>query len=86
MNLLLLIGLPLLTAIAVLLMPSKPAVRWTAFLGSAAQLILSLNLYQAYRSARAAGEKAAFCLNSNTTGSRAGTSLSTWGWMVSRWL
>lgn len=60
MNLLLLIGLPLLTAIAVLLMPSKPAVRWTAFLGSAAQLILSLNLYQAYRSARAAGEKAAF--------------------------
>jgi len=60
MNVLLFIGLPLLTAIAVMLMPSRAAVRWTALLGSAVQLVLSLNLYAAYSSARAAGQQAAF--------------------------
>ncbi len=60
MNLLLLTGIPLLTAVAVLLMPGKQAVRWTAFAGSVLQLLLSLQLYRAYGAARAAGDQAPF--------------------------
>ncbi len=58
MNLLLLILVPLATAIAVLLMPNKTAVRWMALLGAAAQLVLSIGLYSQYRTARHLGEKA----------------------------
>ena len=50
MNLLLLILVPLITAVAILLMRSKQQVRWLALVGTAAQLILVLVLLFAYRS------------------------------------
>jgi NADH-quinone oxidoreductase subunit M len=56
MNLLLLILVPLATAIAVLLMPGKALVRWTALIGAAAQLVLSVGLLTAYRAARQSGQ------------------------------
>lgn len=58
MNLLLLILIPLATAVAILLMPNKAMVRWTAFIGSAIQLAISVGLLSAFRSARAAGNQA----------------------------
>jgi NADH-quinone oxidoreductase subunit M len=58
MNLLLLILVPLATAIAVLLMPGKTQVRWTALIGAAAQLVLSVGLLFAYRTARQSGQVA----------------------------
>ena len=42
MNLLSLILVPLVTAIAVLLMRNKTQVRWTAFTGAAIQLALAV--------------------------------------------
>jgi NADH-quinone oxidoreductase subunit M len=54
MNLLILILIPLFTAIAILLMPGKIQVRWMALLGSAAQLFASLNLYIAFKNTKAA--------------------------------
>lgn len=56
MNLLLLIFIPLLTAIAVLLVPGKSPVRWIALLGSAAQLVASLVLYTAYKNVKSASQ------------------------------
>jgi len=56
MNLLLLIFIPLLTAIAVLLVPGKSKVRWIALMGSVAQLIASLRLYAAYKNVKAASQ------------------------------
>lgn len=56
MNLLLLILVPLATAIAVLLMPGKALVRWTALIGAAVQLVLSVGLLTAYRAARQSGQ------------------------------
>src|SRR5262245_59558896 len=55
MNLLLLIGVPLLTAIAVLLSRNKQQVRWFSLAGSVAQLILAFILYFAFRNEREAG-------------------------------
>ncbi len=52
MNLLLLIALPLLTAIAVLLAQNKQQVRWLSLVGSVAQLILSLILLFAFQQAK----------------------------------
>ena len=60
MNLLLLILVPLLTALAVLTMPTKQGIRWAAFIGAGVQLALAFGLYAAYRSARLAGDTAAF--------------------------
>ena len=60
MNLLLLILVPLLTALAVLTMPTKQGIRWAAFIGASIQLALAFGLYAAYRSARLAGDTAAF--------------------------
>jgi NADH-quinone oxidoreductase subunit M len=56
MNLLILLLIPLLTAIAVLLMPGKSAVRWTALAGSAAQLLAAIGLLISFRAARLAGQ------------------------------
>ncbi len=55
MNLLLLILFPLITALAVLVARNPTQVRWISFLGSAAQLGLSLFLYYCYNQARALG-------------------------------
>jgi NADH-quinone oxidoreductase subunit M len=60
MNLLILLGVPLITALVVLFLRSKQQVRWIAFTGSAIQLILSLLLFSAYNKARGNGEKANF--------------------------
>jgi NADH-quinone oxidoreductase subunit M len=49
MNLLLLILIPLLTAIAILLMPGKTQVRWMALIGSVVQLFVSLSLYASFK-------------------------------------
>lgn len=56
MNLLLLILIPLITAIAILLMPGKKAVRWMALLGAAAQLFASLGLYSAFKNTGGAAQ------------------------------
>jgi NADH-quinone oxidoreductase subunit M len=55
MNLLLLIGIPLLTAVAVLLSRNKQQVKWISLAGSVAQLILAFVLFFAFRNERAAG-------------------------------
>ncbi len=60
MNLLLLLLVPLLTALAVLVMQNKQQIRWAAFIGASAQLALAFGLYAAYQSARHAGQTAAF--------------------------
>ena len=52
MNLLLLILIPLITAIAILLMPGKTQVRWMALLGSVAQLFASFSLYAAFKNTK----------------------------------
>lgn len=56
MNLLLLIFIPLFTAIAILLMPGKTQVRWVALLGSVAQLFASLSLYAAFKNTKQAAQ------------------------------
>jgi len=58
MNLLLLILIPLATAIAVLLVPGKAAVRWIALLGAAVQLVASIGLLAVFRAARQSGNTA----------------------------
>jgi NADH-quinone oxidoreductase subunit M len=55
MNLLLLIGVPLLTAVAVLLSHNAQQVRWISLAGSAVQLILAFVLFFAFRHTRADG-------------------------------
>jgi NADH-quinone oxidoreductase subunit M len=55
MNLLLLIGAPLLTAIAVLLSRNKQQVKWISLFGSAVQVVLAFTLFFAFRQERAAG-------------------------------
>ena len=56
MNLLLLILIPLATAIAVLIMRNATQVKWVSLLGSVAQFILSFALLFAYRAERLAGD------------------------------
>ncbi len=55
MNLLLLIGIPLLTALAVLLAGNKQQVKWISLVGSMLQLGLSIVLLIAFREERATG-------------------------------
>jgi NADH-quinone oxidoreductase subunit M len=55
MNLVLLILVPLLTAVLVLLAQNKQQVRWVSLAGSAAQLVLAVLLFFAFRQERAAG-------------------------------
>lgn len=56
MNLLVLLLVPIITALAVLIMRHNNLVRLTAFIGSSIQLLLSLGLYYAFNKARAQGE------------------------------
>jgi len=55
MNLLLLIAIPLLTAVAALLSRNAQQVKWVSLTGSAAQVILAFVLLMAYRGEVAAG-------------------------------
>lgn len=66
MNLLILILVPLITAVAVFLMRNNNLIRWTAFLGSSVQLILSLFLYVAFNCARTNGETAQMLFEQRT--------------------
>lgn len=65
MNLLLLIIVPLLTAIAALLSRNKQQVRWISFTGSIAQLVLSIALFIVFRNERAAGNTAQMLFEQN---------------------
>ena len=58
MNLLLLIAIPLLTAVAVLLSRNTQQVRWISLAGSTVQLAIALALLFAFRDERAAGNTA----------------------------
>ncbi|MEO7765882.1 MAG: NADH-quinone oxidoreductase subunit M [Ferruginibacter sp.] len=58
MNLILLILLPMLTAIAILLMQNAQQVKWTALIGSALQFALAFVLLFAFRNERAGGNEA----------------------------
>ncbi|CAN5461197.1 NADH-quinone oxidoreductase subunit M [soil metagenome] len=58
MNLLVLLLLPLLTAVVILLMRNATQVKWVALAGAAAQFILAFLLFFAFRSERAAGNEA----------------------------
>ncbi|HSU27192.1 MAG TPA: NADH-quinone oxidoreductase subunit M [Chitinophagaceae bacterium] len=55
MNLLYIIGLPILTAIAVLASKTRSQIRWISFIGSLAQLTLALVLVIVFRNEREAG-------------------------------
>ncbi len=63
MNLLLLILIPLITAIAVVAVPSKNQAKWMALAGATAQLLLAFLLYAAFHKERAAGNTAQFLFN-----------------------
>lgn len=65
MNLLLLIGIPLLTALAALLSRSAKKVKWISFVGSAAQLILAFALYFSFHHERIEGNTAQFLFEQN---------------------
>ena len=60
MNLLLLLAVPLLTALVVLFLKNKQQIRWTAFIGAGVQLALSVGLFAAYNTARNNGQQANF--------------------------
>ena len=66
MNLLILILVPLITALAAFLMRNKEQVKWTAFTGAFVQLILSLFLFKAFNDARAAGNTAQMLFEQQT--------------------
>ena len=65
MNLLLLIGAPLLTAIAVLLCRNKQQVKWVSLAGAVVQLGLAFVLLYAFRQEIAAGNKAQMLFEQN---------------------
>jgi NADH-quinone oxidoreductase subunit M len=65
MNLLLLIGAPLLTALAVLLSRNKQQVKWISLTGSFAQLALAFMLLFAFRQERATGNNAQMLFEQN---------------------
>jgi NADH-quinone oxidoreductase subunit M len=67
MNLFLLIGIPLLTALAVLFARHAHQVKWISFTGSVAQLVLAFALFFAYRDARAEGNTAQMLFEQNYT-------------------
>ncbi len=65
MNLLFLIGLPLLTAVAVLLSRNKQQVKWIALAGSIAQLGLAFVLFFIYQQERNSGNAAQMLFEQN---------------------
>src|SRR6187549_723901 len=67
MNLSLLILIPLITAVAILLVKGLKQVRTIALFGSAAQLILAFVLFYFYRQERASGNTANFIFENNYT-------------------
>src|SRR6187455_2724753 len=67
MNLSLLILIPLITAVAILLVKGLKQVRTIALFGSAAQLILAFILFYFYRQERAGGNTANFIFENNYT-------------------
>jgi len=58
MNLVLLILLPLVTAVAILLMRNAQQVKWVALIGSAAQLVMAFALLYLFNAEKAAGNTA----------------------------
>jgi NADH-quinone oxidoreductase subunit M len=71
MNLLLLIIIPLVTAVAALLCRNKQQVRWISFAGSVVQLVLAFILLLAFRNERAAGNTEQMLFEYNYSLSRA---------------
>ena len=67
MNLSLLILIPLITAVAILLVKGLKQVRTIALFGSAAQLLLAFVLFYFYRQERASGNTANFIFENNYT-------------------
>ncbi len=65
MNLLLLILVPLVTAIIGLLSRTKQQIRWVAFVGSVAQLILAITLLVAFQNERAVDSKSVMLFEQN---------------------
>lgn len=65
MNLLLLIGAPLLTAVAVLFSRNKQQVKWISLLGSVVQIILAFALLFAFRQERAENNSAQMLFEQN---------------------
>jgi NADH-quinone oxidoreductase subunit M len=65
MNLLLLLGVPLLTAVAVLLCINRQQVKWISLAGSVAQLGLAFVLLFVFRQERAAGNTAQMLFEQN---------------------
>lgn len=65
MNLLLLIGAPLLTAVAVLFSRNKQQVKWISLLGSIIQIILAFALLFAFRQERAENNSAQMLFEQN---------------------
>ena len=65
MNLFLLIGIPVLTSIAVLLSPKKQQVRWISLAGASVQLALAFALLFAFRNERAAGNTSQMLFEQN---------------------
>ena len=65
MNLLLLIGIPLITAVAVLLSRNRQQVRWISLAGSAAQIVLAFALLIAFRNERAGGNTSQMLFDQN---------------------
>jgi NADH-quinone oxidoreductase subunit M len=65
MNLVLLIAIPLLTALAVLLSRNKEQVKWIAIMGSFIQLVFAILLLVAFNKERAAGNTAQMLFEEN---------------------
>jgi NADH-quinone oxidoreductase subunit M len=65
MNLVLLIAIPLLTALAVLLSRNKEQVKWIALMGSFIQLVFAILLLVAFNKERAAGNTAQMLFEEN---------------------
>ena len=65
MNLLLLIGIPLITAVAVLVSRSKQQVKWISLTGAAVQLAASFALLFAYQGQRTAGNSTQMLFEQN---------------------
>ena len=65
MNLLLLIGIPLLTAVAVLLSRNKQQVKWISLTGAVVQLAAAFALLFAFQNQRAEGNTAQMLFDQN---------------------
>ena len=65
MNLSLLILIPLITAVAVLLMRSKQQVKWVSLIGATIQIIFSLFLFVYYRNEVTGGDTAQMLFQQN---------------------